>query len=135
LFNSTNFKFESKIQVCLYKTSITGADRPGRYHAYRQIDEIFLPQYNICLNEVDDSNIFVCHDRYKLPEHPELMVNYKPSVLQSITIIDVESELELHQILCNLMKSYVDFNKSKSSISHMFEVIKSKSTNSNMNKN
>lgn len=129
LLNSTDFNFESKIQVCLYKISITNGPF-NRPHGYRQIDEIFLPQYNLCLNAQDESNIFVSSDRYDDSKPSSYYETWKPSQLQSTKIIDMnkESEFELHQIICNLIKSYVEFNTYKSKISQIIDVI---NTNTN----
>ena len=123
LINTNDFMFESKIQMCLYKISITNGPI-NRYHSYWSINEIFLPQYNICMNAVDGSNIFVSNDRHnKSSKNLHSTIDWKPPELINFKIIDIELEPELHQIICNLIESYVEFNMNKLKIGQMIDLM------------
>jgi hypothetical protein len=110
LLQSNEFIFPSTIHLCLYTISIDD----GWTHI--TIHELFLPQYNVCLNAEDDCNIFVSAKRYN-----EKHRHWTPALL--IATLEIKSGTEVHTQLCDLMKTFVDFHVQKSKIAQLFNVV------------
>jgi hypothetical protein len=98
-----------------------------RNHSYYPIHELFLPQYNVCLNTEGVSNVFVSATRYddavmqKSAEKYNRVENWTPT--QVISTLEIKSDTKLHAQLCDLVKSFVEFHVQKSKISQFFNAM------------
>jgi len=132
-FEDINWQCPKSITINQYEISVCNFNGIGRKPNYFRIKELFLPEFNLSINEVPYSGkkysiILNSSSRYSDNEHTHTFgINWQKPVLLNTLILTLESETNELTELFELIYTYTKSQHMENTIVKLFDMVKQNS--------